>query len=433
LIELNLNFSYHILTMAINFPTVSWANGANIYEVNIRQYTIEGTFNAFAKHLPRLKDMGIDILWLMPITPISVEKRQGSLGSYYACSSYTFINPEYGNVNYFKNLIYEAHALGFKVIIDWVANHTGYDHHWTKEHPEFYVKDEHGNFTEKNGWTDVIDVDYSNIALQNAMIEAMQFWVKEYDIDGFRCDMAHLVPLTFWQNARTSCDKIKKLFWLAECDVTEYHKVFDVSYAWQWMHITEKYFKQEAALNDVYKVLHQYNDKTGYSKKLFFTTNHDENSWNGTEYEKYGEAAKTLAVLTFTWNGMPLIYSGQENPNFKRLLFFDKDVIQWNEKPLLHDFYKTLIAFHKTNAITIGETFILPTQTNHTIAFIRMHQQEIVLVLLNLSNKNRVQINVEHESLANKFINIFSGVSFLFNRVEQFELQAYEYRIYQSI
>ncbi|MBX2932125.1 MAG: alpha-glucosidase C-terminal domain-containing protein [Chitinophagaceae bacterium] len=419
--------------MAIHFPTVSWAKGANIYEVNIRQYTHEGTFVAFAKHLPRLKDMGVSILWLMPITPISVEKRQGSLGSYYACSSYTTINPEFGNANDFKNLISEAHALGFKIIIDWVANHTGYDHHWTKEYPEFYVKDEQGNFTEKNGWTDVIDVDYSNTALQNAMIEAMQFWIKEYNIDGFRCDMAHLVPLTFWQKARTACDKIKKLFWLAECDVKEYHAVFDVSYAWQWMHVTEKLYQQKATLNDVYKVLHQYNDNTEDAKKLFFTTNHDENSWNGTEYEKYGNTAKALAVFTFTWNGVPLIYSGQENSNFKRLLFFDKDEIIWNEKPALHHFYKKLLALHSTNAIAIGETFILPVSNHHVMAYLRKHGQEVVLVILNLSDENKVAVIVEHEYIKGNFMNVFSAINFSFNQKEMFELQAFEYRVYQSV
>jgi glycosidase len=230
--------------MAKNFPLVSWAIGANIYEVNIRQYTPEGNFVAFAKHLPRLKDMGVKILWLMPITPISIAKRQGSLGSYYACSSYTKINAEFGSIEDFKQLVATAHSLDFKVIIDWVANHTGYDHHWTKEHPEFYLKDKDGNFTEKNGWQDVIDLDYSNEALQEAMIAAMQFWITTCQIDGFRCDMAHLVPLSFWLKARQACDEIKKLFWLAECDEKEYHQVFDVSYAWQWMHATEKYFKK---------------------------------------------------------------------------------------------------------------------------------------------------------------------------------------------
>ncbi|TXT33545.1 MAG: alpha amylase [Chitinophagaceae bacterium] len=180
--------------MSTEFSTVAWAKDATMYEVNIRQYTQEGTFKAFAKHLPRLKEMGVTLLWLMPITPISKKVRQGTLGSYYASSSYTSINPEFGTLDDFKQLVTEAHQLGFKIIIDWVANHTGWDHHWTIEHPDWMMKDEAGNFTEKNGWHDVIDLNFDVPQMRTALIDAMRFWVTECDIDGFRCDMAHLVP-----------------------------------------------------------------------------------------------------------------------------------------------------------------------------------------------------------------------------------------------
>ena len=212
--------------MAIHFPTVDWAKGAVMYEANIRQYSKEGTFNAFASQLNRLKNMGVDIIWLMPVTPISKEVRQGTLGSYYACSSYVDVNNEFGNVDDLKSLIDKAHQLNMRVIIDWVANHTGWDHHWTKEHADWYIKDAEGNFTERNGWHDVIDLNYENNDMRLAMIDAMQYWITDCDIDGFRCDMAHLVPLDFWKQARTECDKLKKIFWLAECEVVEYHEVF---------------------------------------------------------------------------------------------------------------------------------------------------------------------------------------------------------------
>ena len=418
--------------MANHFPTVAWATGASMYEVNIRQYTPEGTFAAFQKHLPRLKAMGVDIIWLMPITPISIEVRQGTLGSYYACSSYVKINPEYGALNNFKSLIEEAHELGLKVIIDWVANHTGWDHHWTKEHSDWYEKDAAGNFTEENGWHDVIDLDYSNHNMRKAMIEAMQYWVKECNIDGFRCDMAHLVPLDFWNDARKQCDTIKKLFWLAECENVEYHNVFDVTYAWEWMHVTEKYFQGNASLNHVYDVLHKYSQYPKDSKKLYFTTNHDENSWNGTEYEKYGNAAKAMAVLTATLNGMPLVYSGQENPNHKRLKFFDKDVIGWNNKLQLHDFYKTILYLHKSNAVASGEMFSLPTNHEHVMAFFRRKENEVVLVLLNFSADTKIKINVQHEWLQGNFKNVFSNLMYSFKSNETFELQAYEYLVYHK-
>jgi glycosidase len=419
--------------MAVHFSTIDWAHGTNIYEVNIRQYTNEGTFNAFIKHLPRLKEMGIDILWLMPITPISKEKRQGTLGSYYACSNYVGINAEFGTLNDFKSLVEAVHQSGMKIIIDWVANHTGYDHHWAKEHADWYMKDAEGNFTEENGWQDVIDLDYDKTDMRMAMIEAMKYWVSECDIDGFRCDMAHLVPVDFWKEARTACDAIKKLFWLAECEAVEYNNVFDVTYAWAWMHATEKFMKGEVGLNEVYNVLHSYSQYPHGSKKLFFTSNHDENSWNGTEYEKYGNAAKALAVFTCTWNGVPLIYNGQELPNHKRLKFFDKDVVEWNNSLQLKDFYTTILSLHQSKAIIDGETFILPSNNDKVMAYLRKKDAEVVLVILNLSDQNKIHLEVNHEWLQGKFKNIFSGLTFQFNSKEAFELQAYEYVVYKTV
>ncbi len=202
--------------------------------------------------------MGVEILWLMPITPISEKIRQGTLGSYYACSSYTDINPEFGTLSDFKDLVSKAHWLGFKVIIDWVANHTGWDHHWTLEHPDWYLHDADGNFTEKNGWHDVIDLNYEVFAMRIAMIDAMKFWITECNIDGFRCDMAHLVPLDFWNSARKECDSVKPLYWLAECEVVNYHDVFDTSYAWWWMHVSEEYEKEKDTLDTLRNVLHAY-------------------------------------------------------------------------------------------------------------------------------------------------------------------------------
>lgn len=417
------------------FSTVDWAKGANIYEVNIRQYTIEGTFTAFLNHLPRLREMGVDILWLMPITPISEKEKLGSLGSYYACSSYMRVSPEFGDLNDFKQLVREAHILGFKLIIDWVANHTGWDHEWAIAHPDWYVKDEKGQFTERNGWQDVIDLNYDNAEMRFAMIEAMKFWVDECNIDGFRCDMAHLVTLDFWKQARAACDAVKPLFWLAECEEVSYHDVFDVSYAWAWMHVTGKQAKGEASLHDVREVLHSYSQYPAGARKLFFTTNHDENSWNGTEYEKYGKAAKAWAVFTATWQGgMPLIYSGQESPNTKRLEFFHKDPISWNAPLRLEDFYKTLLHLHKNNpAITEGETFILPSNhDNELMVFLRRKNDAVVLVALNLSSQDRLMVTVQHEWLTGTFTHIFSGLSFAFNGKEIFELQAGDYFVYEK-
>ena len=189
--------------------------------------------------------MGIDILWLMPITPISIEKRQGTWGSYYAASSYTNIDPAYGTEDDFRELIKTAHFFDMKVIIDWVANHTGYDHQWTKEHADWYRKDETGNFTELYGWVDVIDLNYEIPALRKGMIDAMKHWVQNFNIDGFRCDMARTVPIDFWVEARGECDAVKCLFWLAECEILNYHEAFDLTYGWEVMRAFDKYFKDE--------------------------------------------------------------------------------------------------------------------------------------------------------------------------------------------
>ena len=415
------------------FNKVSWIDGANIYEVNIRQYTEEGTFAAFTKHLPRLKDMGVKILWLMPVTPISFKERQGALGSYYACSSYTTVNPEFGTADDFRKLIEVAHNNGMKLIIDWVANHTGCDHEWTLQHADWYAKDVHGNFMERNGWHDVIDLNFDVLEMRMALIKAMQYWVKEFDIDGFRCDMAHLVPLDFWLEAREQCDALKTLFWLAECEVPEYHEAFDVSYAWEWMHVSEKLAKQVASLQHLRDVFNKYSNYLPGAQKLYFTSNHDENSWNGTEYEKYGPAAKAFAVCTCTWPGMPLIYSGQELPNLKRLKFFDKDQINWKPEIALHDFYKSLLELKAGNvAMHSGATLlVLHTGEDYNIlAYLLTKDASKVLVLLNLSPNDKIQFTVSNHKLEGAYYNLFSGLQYALNSNQNFELQAWEYAVY---
>lgn len=376
------------------FPILPWVRATNVYEVNTRQYTKEGNFAAFRLHMERLKDMGVETLWFMPITPISQLKRKGTLGSYYACSDYTSVNPEFGTLDEFKELVQYAHALGMKVIIDWVANHTGADHQWTIHHPDYYIKNEQGAFYDKHGWDDVIDLDYQNPELRKAMIEAMAFWIKECDLDGFRCDMAMLVPVDFWIEARTYLDQIKPLFWLAECDQWNdpiYCEAFDATYSWKWMHTTETHYKTGVPMLEMHYVLYEYERQNAHAIRALFTSNHDENSWNGTEYEKYGKMAHPLAVFSSTWNGIPLIYSGQELPNHKRLAFFDKDDIEWTAKPALHDFYKKLLALHKQHPALRASSTEVTTQllqTEHPdkiLCFVRRSEGREVFVMLNFS------------------------------------------------
>ena len=420
-----------------------WVHNTNIYEVNVRQYTSEGTFNAFAKELPRLKDMGVKVLWFMPITPISEEKKKGSMGSYYACSDYTSINPEFGTLDDFKNLVRSSQEMGFKVIIDWVANHTGWDHVWTKEHPEYFELDaETGTFKTASGMDDIIELDFNNPDLVRAMIEAMKFWITECDIDGFRCDLGFWVELPFWKKARKELDAVKHLFWLGELDelkYPEYKEAFDATYTWTWMHQTRYFYQQHLALNTLLAVLESYEKLGNQSIRAWFSSNHDENSWNGTEYEKYGDMAIPLAVFSCTWNGIPLIYSGQELPNKKRLEFFEKDVIEWSGKYELHDFYATLLNLHTNNPALRGgddnakTIWLKTTDDEHIFSYLRKNGEHEVLVVLNLSSISNVRFEINYSEFSGKFKNVFNGNEKDFNTEKTFELQAWEWLLFEKV
>jgi alpha-amylase len=370
----------------------TFLKSSNMYEVNIRQYTAQGTFNAFAAHLTRLKDMGIKILWLMPIHPIGMVNRKGTLGSYYSIQNFEAVNPEFGTAEDFKSLVEKVHALGMKIIIDWVANHTSWDNEWTKTNPDFFIHDEQGNFKSPFDWDDVIQIDHTNIGQQKAMITAMKYWITNFDIDGFRADMAHLIPLPFWINARMQIAPFKKdLIWLAETEDVQYHQAFDVSYTWRWMHITEQFIKKEKSLTDCVGTLQEYKkDFPTNALRLFFTSNHDENSWNGTEYEKYGVLVKAFTVFACTYIGVPLVYSGQELPNTKRLQFFDKDEIAWQPNVELHNFYKTLFEFRERNhklfsAIDTSIYFFEELFSKNILAYELKNEEAEVLVFLNFN------------------------------------------------
>jgi alpha-amylase len=409
--------------MSQAFRPVDWSYSSNIYEVNLRQYTPEGTITAFSAQMPRLKEMGIEILWFMPITPISQNRRLGSLGSYYACSDYTAINPEFGSLDDFAKLVKDAHGLGLKVIIDIVANHTGWDHRWTREHPDFYRRNQDGQFFDAHGWADVIDLNYDNPALRSAMIGVMKFWIERCGVDGFRCDMAMLVPLEFWREARQALDVLKPLFWLAECEEVAYHEVFDATYTWKFLHKMEAVWRKESGLTGLDEVLNYYSGQfPADGQRVYFTTNHDENSHSGSEYERLGDAAKIFAVFCCTWNGLPLIYSGQEMPNYKRLKFFDKDPIEWTGRYELHDFYKAMLDLRKRNpALRAGDPNVI-TRRIHTglddrcFAFNRTTGEDEVLVLLNFS-PGTLSIAADMsklEQIAGVFRDIFTGADFQF-------------------
>lgn len=419
-----------------DFSINDWVLCGNIYEVNIRQYTTEGTFAAFARHIPRLKEMGIQILWFMPVTPIGLVGRKGSLGSYYACSSYVTINPEFGDMEDFKSLVNDAHHLGFKVLIDWVANHTGLDHEWTIQHPDFYRRDHKGNFYDAHGWEDVIDLNYDNKELWKAMIAAMRFWVTECDIDGFRCDMAHLVPLDFWKEARNELDKQKKLFWLGETEDPGYQGVFDATYAWELLHSMEKLYRTQISLREFETILRKYEtDLPPKALKLLFTSNHDENTHSGSEWERLGNGAKAFAVFCATWkNGIPLIYNGQELPNYKRLKFFEKDEISWTGNNQLHDFYRILLHLRTTNAAlkacdeAISTLILQVSEPDLIFSFCRKKADDEVLVILNLSSEP-VRFKLLNYNNVHELKEIFLNENF---QNAEMHLEAWNFRVYST-
>jgi glycosidase len=384
--------------------------------------------------------MGIDILWFMPLTPISKEKRLGSLGSYYACSDYTGINPEYGTLEDFAAFVKEAQKLGFRVILDIVANHTGWDHHWTREHPEYYRRNQDGQFFDPHGWADVIDLNYDNPELREAMIDVLRFWIENAGIDGFRCDMAMLVPLDFWKQARQALDPMKPLFWLAECEDIAYHEVFDATYTWKFLHKMESVWKRESPVaSGLDEVLDYYDTMfPNDGLRVYFTTNHDENSHSGSEFERMGSMAKPFAVLCSTWNGLPLIYSGQELPNKKRLKFFDKDQIDWTGQYELHGFFRALLQLRKRNpALRSGD----PASTLHRLhtsiddrcfAFARRAGDDQVVVVLNLS-ADELQLPVSQLLIQGTYREVFTGNWQNMSPAGNLVLPAWGYAVYEKV
>lgn len=421
---------------AQEFAPPDWSYNNAIYEVNIRQYTEEGTIKAFEKHLPRLKELGADILWLMPIHPIGEKNRKGTLGSYYSVKDYKAVNPEFGTLEEFKSLVKMIHKMGMYVIIDWVSNHTAWDHNWIEEHPDFYTKNSLGNFISPNDdWTDVADLNFENKELWSEMIEALKFWVEEYDIDGYRCDVAGMVPIEFWIEARTELEKIKNVFMLAEWDTPEVHLAFDMTYDWELHHILNRIAKEENTVLDLIKHLNKNEEKfPADAFRMQFTSNHDENSWNGTEFERLGDGVESFAVLTCLIPDMPLVYTGQEAGNNKRLSFFEKDLVEWKDDKLF-DIYSKLFQLKKNNKAlqngTLGGEMIYlkSSDEKNIFAFSRSVEKDKVLSIFNLSNKP-FEVELTGESLQGNYKNYFTGKLESFSSKESAKLQPWEYRVY---
>lgn len=417
----------------INHP--EWSNNATIYELNVRQYTPSGTFTELKTKIPQLKELGVKIIWLMPIYPIGEKDRKGSLGSYYAVKDYMAINPEFGTMDDFKDLVKTFHDNGMKVILDWVANHTSRDNALINEHPEWFKQDSTGKILAPFDWTDVAQLDYSKPELHDYMIGAMKFWIETADVDGFRCDVAGMVPTPFWNKARVELDKIKPVFMLAEAEQPDLHEyAFDMTYSWELHHLMNKIAqgKDSVAKLDTFFL----KDLQRFPKNAFrmiFITNHDENSWNGTEFERMGEATMAMGALSFVVPGMPLIYGGQEVGLSKRLRFFDKDTIVWSESPWT-PFYKKMVELKSTNpALMNGEKgadmFRIKSVNPFIYAFTRENEGGKVLSIFNFS-KEKQTVTLTNDVLVGSYIDWFSGEEIKLDATKEFTLEPWGFVIY---
>jgi len=417
-----------------------WSRNAVIYEVNLRQYSDSGSLREFDAQLPRLKELGVDILWFMPIHPISEKNRKGELGSYYAVKDYYGFNPEYGTLDEFKKTVKKAHEMGMKVILDWVPNHSGCDNAWVEEHPDWYAKDSLGNMFGPFDWTDVYKFDYSNPSMRAAMIDAFKFWLTEVGVDGFRCDVAMEVPVDFWNEARPKLQEVKPdLFMLAEASVPELQKNgFDMGYNWPMKDL----FNAIAATSGQYTFVRDGHKATFPSTKVTaidsllaeqaatypkdsylmnMITNHDLNSWEGTEFDRYGNLTQAMAVLSYTLPGMPLIYTGQETGLNRALEFFKKDVPPtWEPRNEYFTFYKNLNALkHSQAALRAGdeggEMKRYPTESDDLYVFSRTRDNSTVTVFVNLGAEEQpVKFKGEAPVKGTSTVNFFT------NQTEEF-------------
>ncbi len=448
-----------------------WHKNATIYEVNLRHFTEEGTFQAFEAHIPRLKELGIDILWFMPIHPVSVKNRKGDLGSPYAVANYYDVNPDFGTMDDFKHMLQAIREAGMYTIIDWVPNHTGWDNPWITEHPDWYTQDAEGNIidpidynTGKSwGWTDVADLNYDNPEMRLGMIDAMKFWIRDIGIDGFRVDVAHGVPVDFWAQCRDSLYAVKPLFMLAEAEVPAIRNngAFVMDYGWEMHHLLNQIAKTQGANRESGAALVQGNLVEGneeapvlknaldidrllakkaqaYEQGYFmnFTSNHDENSWSGTEFQRMGDGHKAFAVLVSTFDGMPLLYTGQESAMDKQLEFFTKDLVPWGDYAYT-DFYKTLFGLkHRNQALWNGKeggplTKIQTGKDELVYAFTREKNGDKVLVIINLSAEAQ-DLTLRGEPVAGTYTDVFSRQPTTLTDGMNLRLDAWDYRVLEA-
>ena len=425
-------------TAQVRIQHPAWSKAATIYQINTRQFTPEGTFRAAEAHLPRLKELGAVILWLMPVHPIGWQNRKGTLGSPYSVRDYYGVNPEFGTLDDLKHFVRAAHDLGLYVILDWVANHSAWDCNLVAEHPEWYTRDWKGDFrpTPWWDWPDVIDFDYDQPGMRRYMTEALAWWVREADVDGFRCDVAGFVPTDFWETARRELEAIKPVFLLAEWEARDLHAAsFNMTYAWHWNDVVHKIATGQADVNALY-VYYSWNEKA-YPRdimRMLFVSNHDKNAWEGTEFEQFGFCLDAAIVLSVISEGMPLIYNGQEAGNERRLAFFEKDPIEWRPHPYA-DLYRRLFALKRDNTAlwnaAWGARMVRVVNDNlaHVLSFVRQNERDKVFAVFNLCPDSR-RVSFPETLHHGNYTDFFNGQSVTFGDATTLDLEPWGYRVF---
>lgn len=415
-----------------------WSKNATIYQLNTRQFSEEGTLKAAQEQLPRLKELGVDIIWLMPIHAIGKKNRKGSLGSPYAVKDYYSVNTEFGTLEDLKDFVKAAHEENMYVILDWVANHTAWDNVLVEQHPDWYERDYKGDFrpTPWWDWSDIIDLDYSKPEVRKYMTEALKYWVNEADIDGYRCDVAGFVPVEFWNNVRKELDEVKPVFMLAEWESRDLHaEAFDMTYAWDWNEKMHNICMGKADVNQLY-IYYSWNESAypANSMRMTFVSNHDKNAWEGTMYEQFGKGLEAAIALSVVGEGMPLIYNGQEAGNDKRLAFFEKDPIQWKEDKM-GTLYKDLFTLMKNNTALWHAKWgsrmvkVPNNDENNVFSFVRANENDKVFAVFNFSNKAKA-INFKEQLHFGSYKRFKDGSETTFNANATLNLQPWDYEIY---
>lgn len=424
----------------VEVQNAAWTADAVIYQLNTRQFTAEGTFKAAQKQLPRLAQMGVDIVWLMPIHPIGEANRKGSLGSPYAVRDYRGVNPELGTDAEFRAFVDEAHRLGLKVILDWVANHSAYDNPLTQSHPEWYTRTPEGALMSPAGtdWSDVADFDYSQPALRRYMTESLVYWVREFGIDGYRADVAGYVPTDFWETARAELDKVKPVFMLAEWEQRDLHaRAFDATYGWGWKEAMQRLVKDGSGAGAMRGYYAGQSETWPHAAmRMVYTENHDQNSWDGVASEIYGPAYEAAIALSFTGPGLPLIYNGQEADNDRMLAFFERDPIAWREGKHAALIAKLIALKTASPALHNGRfgAAMVEVPTNATadvFAFTRGAAGERVFAAFNLSPRAH-QVTFAQARHHGRYTDALSGEGVAFDGSEKLDLGPWGYRIFKE-